>query len=96
MRDRGVDGQLQIHEIEDDGPDRARCVVRCVGGVVRTGDHLDGGRLTVERIHRYRSVTVDALTPPHAALVLLSGPGVPDLRPWLVVSTTGPRPRAPR
>jgi len=86
-----VEGQLQIHEIEENGPGWSRCVVRCVGGVVRRGDRLDGGRLTVERIEAYGRREVDFVDPPCAARVRLTGPGVTSLRRRLVVGAAGPR-----
>ncbi|MFD5328761.1 hypothetical protein [Streptomyces sp. NPDC127092] len=91
MNTQGDEGQLQIYETEENGPGWTRCVVRCVGGVVRRGDRLDGGRLTVDRIDAYMKVDVDFVDAAHAARVLLSGPGVSGLRRSLVIGTAGPR-----
>ncbi|MFJ7070409.1 hypothetical protein [Streptomyces sp. NPDC101115] len=90
MDTQGDEGRLQLYEVEGNGPGRTRWVVRCVGGAVRRGDRLDGGRLTVDRVDAYGRLDVDFVDAAHAARVLFSGPGVSGLRPSLVVGT-GPR-----
>ncbi|MFJ9823828.1 hypothetical protein ACIRSU_05570 [Streptomyces sp. NPDC101160] len=84
-------GRLQIHDIEETGPDGTRCVARCVAGVVRPGDRFDGGDLTVERLDRPLRPHLEFVDPPHAVRVWLTGPGVRSLRPRLVIATAGPR-----
>ncbi|MEU8618639.1 hypothetical protein [Streptomyces sp. NPDC048623] len=86
-----TDGELQVEEIEETGFGWAECVARCVGGVVRPGDRFDGDRLTVERLDRPLRRALPFIDPPHAVRVRFTGPGVPDLRPRLTVSTAGPR-----
>ncbi|WMX44370.1 hypothetical protein RGF97_05190 [Streptomyces roseicoloratus] len=102
---RGDEGQLRIHEVEENGPGRPLCVVRRVGGVVRRGDRLDGGHPTVDRIEAYPRADPypypypypDSVDGVASARVLLSGPGVSGLRrATLVVGTAGPRVRLRR
>ncbi|MFE1229150.1 hypothetical protein [Streptomyces sp. NPDC058745] len=71
-------------------PETAGCVVRCVGGEPRVGDRFDGDTLVLEDID-FHGRPVDSVTPPCAAKVRLSGPGVRTLRPWIVISSAEPR-----
>jgi hypothetical protein len=81
---------LQIFDVEASGPETTVCVVRCVGGRVRTGDRFEDGALVLDRIELYGR-EVPELTPPLSAKVRLSGAGVRVLRPWIVIASAGPR-----
>ncbi|MFI9749406.1 hypothetical protein [Streptomyces collinus] len=75
-------GKLQIYEVEESTATAVTCVVRCVAGVVRTGQHFsidsDTGSkmiaapLILDWINRYERL-VDFIDPPHSAKVHMSG-----------------------
>ncbi|MET9373799.1 hypothetical protein ABZX98_06555 [Streptomyces sp. NPDC002992] len=81
---------LQIFDVEASGPETTVCVVRCVGGRVRTGDRFEDGALVLDRIELYGR-EVPELTPPLSAKARLSGAGVRVLRPRIVIASAGPR-----
>ena len=98
MENDNACGKLQIYSVEDRGPTHATCVVRCVGGVARTGHRFttnsapdslgENISITLTRIIRYGE-TVDFVDPPHNAKVDFSGEGVSVLeRGVSVVSRT--------
>jgi hypothetical protein len=75
-------GKLQIYEVEESTATAVTCIVRCVAGVVRTGQHFsidsDTGSnviaapLILDWINRYERL-VDFIDPPHSAKVHMSG-----------------------
>jgi hypothetical protein len=73
--------QIQIHEVRPQAPHGLPVVVRCLGGRVRPGSRFDQSRnpadqieFTVTRIERPGG-EVTELTPPHSALLILTGTG---------------------
>ncbi|MET9893909.1 hypothetical protein OG788_27015 [Streptomyces sp. NBC_00647] len=91
-------GKLQIFAIEERESAAATCVVRCVGGIVRTGQRFDVGRdvipageshgvVTLDWIDRYGR-RVDFVDPPHNAKVLFSGEGAPFLKEGATVTAS--------
>ena len=90
-------GSLQIYEVESADDLGGVCLVRCIGGVVHTGQvfllrDADGGPtpesgVTLTRIERYGR-SVDVLDPPHTARLTLTGRGVPALGRGSVISST--------
>ncbi|MDT6983399.1 hypothetical protein ACFSUJ_31330 [Streptomyces lusitanus] len=81
MRDDSERGKLQIYAVESAGPEAATCVVRCTGGIARTGQRYSSGEiapLTLEHITRYGRA-VDFVDPPHNAKVRFSGEGARGL-----------------
>ncbi|MFJ3102969.1 hypothetical protein [Streptomyces sp. NPDC086835] len=83
-------GELQILGVELPDAGVAVCVVRCVGGVARTGQEYEAGSLVLQRIEKYGH-SLDAVDPPHSAQVRLVGEGAARLRARTVISTDGPR-----
>ncbi|MFS4097689.1 hypothetical protein [Streptomyces sp. AF1A] len=87
--------QLQIYSMEENSVTTAVCIVRCVGGIARTGQQfvslpgVDGGgnhsRLTLDWIHRYER-PVDFLEPPHSAKVHFSSREFIDLKKGVVIT----------
>lgn len=87
-------GKLQVYSVESVGPEDATCIVRCVGGIARTGRRFsvdasldpsgEVAPITLERIIRYGR-TVDFVDPPHNAKVHFSGRGVSALVRGVVV-----------
>lgn len=87
-------GELQIYSVEEGDAAAATCVVRCVGGVVRTGQQFktrptfdgagDSVLLKLDWINFYQQVT-DFLYPPYSALVGLSGNGANSLKRGVVL-----------
>ncbi|GHC48485.1 hypothetical protein RFN57_39365 [Streptomyces violaceochromogenes] len=75
-------GKLQIYEVEESTTTTVTCIVRCVAGVVRTGQHFSidsdtgsnmvGSPLILDWINRYERL-VDFIDPPHSAKVHMSG-----------------------
>ncbi|GGQ83261.1 hypothetical protein GCM10010250_63340 [Streptomyces althioticus] len=94
MENDNVRGKLQIYSVEDRGPTRATCVVRCVGGIARTGHRFtvnsapdssgENMPITLTRIIRYGE-TVNFVDPPHNAKVDFSGEGVSALARGVIV-----------
>ncbi|MBB4715637.1 hypothetical protein BJ965_005519 [Streptomyces luteogriseus] len=87
-------GKLQIYAVEETEPLSATCIVRCVGGLVRSGQRFtvesaDGNsgesfHVTLDWIERYGH-RVDSFDPPHNARVHLSGSGVSLLKEGLTI-----------
>jgi hypothetical protein len=75
-------GKLQIYEVEERTATAVTCIVRCVAGVVRTGQHFSidsdacsnmiAAPLILDWINRYERL-VDFIDPPHGAKVHISG-----------------------
>ncbi|WP_329029045.1 hypothetical protein [Streptomyces sp. NBC_01423] len=95
MDDRTA-GKLQIYSVEERGNGAATCVVRCVGGVVRTGQRFGAvpdadeaeaarGLLVLHRITRYEK-DMDFIDPPHSATVRLLGDGVDFLKKGVILT----------
>lgn len=90
-------GQLQIYEVEETDSRSATCIVRCVGGVVRPGQHFDTGsaiedpnvtlEVMLEWINRYGHF-VDFFDPPHNAKVHFTGDGVALLKAGVTITST--------
>lgn len=86
--------KLQIYSVEESSETAAICIVRCVGGIVRTGQVFSaeapavtadaGISLTLTAIDRYGR-EVELFDPPHAAKVHLSGPGASLLGRGLIL-----------
>lgn len=74
----------------------ATCIVRCVGGEVRTGQLFDVGasagvptgetQVVLDWIERYGQ-RADFLSPPHSAMIHLSGRGVALLTRNLTITS---------
>ncbi|WP_260255702.1 hypothetical protein [Streptomyces sp. 840.1] len=87
--------ELQIHSVEDGGATPAVCIVRCMGGVVRTGQRFttppavavtgDPVLLSLDWIKCYER-TVDFIHPPWNAKVGLSGSGVNSLTRGIILT----------
>lgn len=83
METEPAQGRLQIYSVEERGAAYATCIVRCVGGIARTGQRFNAAAdspgeevsITLDKIIRYGR-TVDFIDPPHNAKVEFSGPGV--------------------
>ncbi len=101
----GISGELQIYSVEAGDAATATCVVRCVGGVVRTGRHFrtcptgdatgDPVLLSLDWIKCYEKI-VDSLHPPYSAKVKLSGNGVESLKRGVILaSVANDEPEAP-
>lgn len=90
-------GKLQIYSVEEREATTAVCIVRCVGGVVRTGQTFTIGTtsdathssssMTLDWINRYEQL-VDFVSPPHSAKVRLSGHGIAALERGVIISST--------
>ncbi len=99
MQDDVMRGKLQIYSVESIGPANATCIVRCVGGIARTGRRFNVNTvahsseaiapLVLEEINRYGR-TVDFVDPPHNAKVLLSGKGVSALARGVILVSEDP------
>ncbi|GGT21105.1 hypothetical protein GCM10010271_25400 [Streptomyces kurssanovii] len=83
-------GELHIIGVESADTGAAVCVVRCVGGVARTGQAYEAGSLVLDRIEKYGH-GLDAVDPPRSAKVRLLGEGVARILARTVISTDGPR-----
>lgn len=93
--DEDFTARLQIYSVEEKGTTTAVCIVRCVGGVARTGQHFaypedvggSGSRspMTLDWILRYEE-PADCLEPPHNAKVQLSGDGIDELRRGVIIT----------
>jgi ketosteroid isomerase-like protein len=75
-----ADARLSVHSVEERDATAAVCVVRCVGGVARTGQRFavepcDAPTVTLEEILRYGQ-SVEFVDPPHTAKVRLTGEAV--------------------
>lgn len=78
-------GELQIYSVEERENAAATCIVRCVGGIVRTGQKFrmeatgdatdDSSLMSLDWINRYEKL-IEFIDPPHSAKVHLSGQGV--------------------
>src|SRR5882757_8688217 len=87
--DDSTAGKLQIYSVEERDVVAATCIVRCVDGVVSTGqqfkadpiaDATEGpSLLSLGWINRYGKM-MDFIDPPHSATVYLSGNGVASLK----------------
>jgi predicted NUDIX family NTP pyrophosphohydrolase len=89
--------KLQIVSVESTTPSKATCIVRCVGGIVRTGQIFsvrsttdvagaDSHHIALDWIDRYGR-RVDFFDPPHSATVALSGGGVAGLSKGVIISS---------
>ncbi|MGW1182827.1 hypothetical protein ACWD7Y_16905 [Streptomyces drozdowiczii] len=88
--------ELQIYAVEDRSPGTATCVVRCIGGVARTGRHFTlhapttaataPALLTLDHINCY-GVAMEFLDPPHSAKVRLSGDGTDSLAKGIILTS---------
>ncbi|WP_330452697.1 MULTISPECIES: hypothetical protein [unclassified Streptomyces] len=91
--------QLQIYAVEERSPGTATCVVRCVGGVARTGQHFTlhsptaaataPALLTLDHINCYGKA-MEFLDPPHSATVRLSGDGTDSLTKGVILISSPP------
>jgi hypothetical protein len=87
--------KLQIYSVEESTTNTAVCIVRCVGGIARTGQQfespsgIDGGgnqsRLTLDWIRRYEQ-PADFLEPPHSAKVHFSSREIIDLKKGAIIT----------
>ncbi|MFJ3090804.1 hypothetical protein [Streptomyces sp. NPDC086838] len=87
---------LQIYAVEERSPGAATCVVRCVGGVARTGQHFTlrsptaaataPALLTLDHINCYGKA-MEFLDPPHSARVRLSGDGTDSLAKGVILTS---------
>jgi hypothetical protein len=94
--DNSVAGELQIYSVEERDVAAATCIVRCVGGVVRTGRQFkigstahvtgDPSLLSLDWINRYEKM-MDFIDPPHSARVHLSGNGVAALKRGVILTS---------
>ncbi|MFE8946783.1 hypothetical protein [Streptomyces sp. NPDC007856] len=81
--------RLQIYSVEERTTTTAVCVVRCVGGIARTGQQFSSSAVVDANVHegymrldwilRYEK-PADFLEPPHNAKVHLSGKGIDELK----------------
>ncbi|WP_327259063.1 hypothetical protein [Streptomyces sp. NBC_01240] len=96
--DNNPGGELQIYSVEATDAATATCIVRCVGGVVRTGQQFktrptadttgDPVLLSLNWIKRYEKA-MNFLDPPHSGVIQLSGNGLNSLkRGVILVSVT--------
>ncbi|MFF8834098.1 hypothetical protein [Streptomyces sp. NPDC015130] len=71
-------GELQIHSVEQEGPDGGICLARVIGGIVRTGQSCaleadnDPRRFAIARLEKYGR-PMDFMDPPHSVVVHLTG-----------------------
>ncbi|MET7887108.1 hypothetical protein [Streptomyces avermitilis] len=89
-------GKIQIYSIEEQDSRMATCIVRCVGGEVRTGQLFGVGasggvpadetQVALDWIERYGQRT-DFLSPPHSAMIHLSGRGAALLTRNLTITS---------
>ncbi|MEU9534981.1 MULTISPECIES: hypothetical protein [Streptomyces] len=89
--------ELQIYSVEDRSPGTATCVVRCIGGVARTGRRFTlhsptaaptaPPLLTLDHISCYGK-PMEFLDPPHSATVRLSGEGTDALTRGVILTST--------
>lgn len=96
MADQNL-GKLQIYSVEEMGSESVTCIVRCVGGVVRTGQRFSVNPATndstgrpwvlLDWINRYGSL-VQFVDPPHNAKVHFTGDGVSQLKEGLTITST--------
>lgn len=95
--DSDTTGELQIYSVEEKSAAVAGCIVRCVGGVVRTGqlfkprpnaDVTEGcpALLRLDWIKCYGKVA-EFLYPPYSAMVQLSGDGVSLLTRGVILAS---------
>jgi hypothetical protein len=96
--DSHIAGQLQIYSVEEMRNATATCAVRCVGGVVHSGQKLiiDAGDekmdqnaslLTLDWINVYGKLA-EFIKPPYSAMVHLSGDGVRDLHRGVILTVS--------
>jgi hypothetical protein len=82
-------GRIQIYSVEERDASAATCVVRCVGGVVRSGRWFADGDgsspVLLDWIDRYQR-RVDFIDPVHSAKVHLSGEAVAALAKGVVLA----------
>ncbi|NED12795.1 hypothetical protein [Streptomyces sp. SID9124] len=91
--------ELQIYAVEKRSPGTATCVVRCIGGVARTGQRFTPSPppdattapapLTLDHINCYGK-PMQSLDPPHSATVRLSGDDVASLTKGTILTSLGP------
>jgi hypothetical protein len=89
-------GQLQIYSVEERETAAATCIVRCVGGVPRTGQRFVVGT-ALDPTGRPSHVAlgwiccygkrVDVLYPPYSAMVRLSGEAVAMLERGVILTS---------
>ncbi|MFD7460530.1 MULTISPECIES: hypothetical protein [unclassified Streptomyces] len=89
-------GELQIYSVEERETAAATCIVRCVGGIPRTGQRFLVGsaldpaarpvHVTLDWICRYGK-RVDFVDPPHSAIVRLSGEAVAVLERGVILTS---------
>lgn len=92
--DDDAPGKLQIYSVEERGDVTATCVIRCVGGVVRTGQQFsidpgvdgDTSLLTLDWINCYGQLA-DFIKPPYSGTVHLSGEEVDVLDRGVVLTS---------
>jgi len=94
--DSSTAGELQIYSVEERDVAAATCIVRCVGGVARTGQQFkirsttdvtgDPSILILDWINRYEKM-MDFIDPPHSATVHLSGNGVTVLKRGVILTS---------
>jgi len=86
--------RLQIYSVEERTTTTAVCVVRCVGGIARTGQQFSSSSvvdanahqdyMTLDWIRRYEK-PADFLEPPHNAKIHLSGKGIDELKRGVIL-----------
>ncbi|MDQ1048250.1 hypothetical protein QFZ76_006486 [Streptomyces sp. V4I2] len=91
-------GKLQIYSVEERGVSSATCIIRCIGGVVHTGEHFSiesdtppnaaMAPIILDWINRYEQL-VDFIDPPHSAKVQLSGKAVVGLERGVTLASIG-------
>ncbi|OSZ62381.1 hypothetical protein OQI_00250 [Streptomyces pharetrae CZA14] len=94
--DDGAAGKLQICSVEERESAAATCIIRCVGGVPRTGqqfaaesasDSADtASPFTLDWINRYERM-MDFIDPPHTAKVHLTGEAVAVLERGVILTS---------
>ncbi|WP_265568442.1 hypothetical protein [Streptomyces hygroscopicus] len=88
-------GKLQIYSVEERGDATATCIVRCVGGIVRTGQQFGVGStlnptrdpsvITLVWIKRYEQL-MEFIDPPHNAKVHFVGAGASALERGVTIT----------